>query len=78
MGATSIRGRHLLIFLLSTAAFIRGRRLFEGGVKSNKYIILNMLPMNAVVPLTIESDNKHLAFWGTIFCSTTNFVLPQS
>ena len=32
MGAASIRGRHLLIFLLSSAAFIRGRRLLGGGV----------------------------------------------
>ena len=32
MGAASIRGRRLLIFLLSSAAIIRGRRVYEGGV----------------------------------------------
>ena len=44
MGAASIGGRRLLIFLLSSAAFIRGQRLFEGiylGVKSNKYGMQN-------------------------------------
>ena len=29
MGAASIRGQRLLIFLLSSAAFIQGRRLIE-------------------------------------------------
>ena len=38
-----IRGRRLLIFWLSGAAFIWGRRLFEGGVYSRKYgmVVLN-------------------------------------
>ena len=36
-GAAFIRGQRLLIFWLSGAAFIRGRRLFEGGIHSRKY-----------------------------------------
>ena len=32
LGAAFIRGRHLLVILLPSAAFSRGRRLFDGGV----------------------------------------------
>ena len=35
--AAFIRGWRLILFLLVPAAFIRGRRLFEGGVYSNNY-----------------------------------------
>ena len=41
--AAFIRGWRLILFLLVPAAFIRGRRLFEGGVYSNYYGISNFL-----------------------------------
>ena len=43
MGAASTRGRRLLICLLSCAAFIPGRCLFEGDVLWNKYGIFRRL-----------------------------------
>ena len=50
--AAFIRGRRLIIFLLVPAAFIRGQRLFEGGVYSSNYGILSLH-----VPLELRGDN---------------------
>ena len=61
-----IRGRRLIIFLLAPAAFIRGRRLFEGGVYSSNYGIYNMQELR----MPDVYDVRQLS-------EQTNFVVPK-
>ena len=63
-----IRGRHLMILLLVPVAFVRGQRLFKGGVYSNNYVNNRgpqllydwLLQNHPWKPLGVASKNKKI------------------